>query len=233
MTNRAEKLSPASEAAEAVKAYLRMHRAQILEDAEFLRALLPDRFAGEAKIDDFQRHVIEKLQAENAILKVERDGLRHASDRAALTREGVRKLVLELIEARSFEKTIAVATDSAAALDVDRVALGVESAATTHIDLPGMCLLPPGLTDQLIESDATGALIKGRVHPALFWPEDDGMESVALFRLDIGSAAPAALFAVGSRDAARFDDESETREIAYFVRALERTIGAWLDLPTS
>ena len=233
MKNRAEKISPALEAAEAVKAYLRMHRAQILEDGEFLAALLPDRFVGEAKVGDFQRHVIDKLQAENTALKAERDGLLSASDRAAITREGVRKLVLELIEARSFEKTIAVATDAAALLDVGRVALGVESAETTHIDFPGMCLLPPGLTDQLIERDAAGALIKGRVHPALFWQDDETIESVAMFRLNIGADAPAALFAVGSADPSRFDDESETREIAYFVRALERTIGAWLDLPTS
>ncbi len=233
MKNRAEKITPATEAAQAVKAYLRMHRAQILNDGEFLATLLPERFVGVGNIGDFQRHVIDKLQAENAALKAERDGLRRDSDRATLTREGVRKLVLDLIEARNFEKTIAVATESAGFLEVDRVALGVESADDTQIDCPGMCLLPPGLTDQLIERDAAGALIKGRVHPALFWHEDDSIQSVAMFRLNIGPSAPEALFAVGSADSSRFDDESETREIAYFVRALERTIRAWLDLPTN
>lgn len=231
MANRAENRAHAEEAAEAVKAYLRMHRAQIADDAELLALLLPDRFGGEINVGDYQRFVIDKLTTENNALKAERDGLRSASDRAALTREGVRKLVLELIEARSFEKTIAVATLAAPVLDVDRVSLGVESEADLHIRMPGMCLLPPGLSDKLVERDAAGALMKGKPHPSLFGEGADGLQSVAVFRLRIGPKTPPALFAVGSLDPNRFDDDSETREIGYFVRALERTIRAWLDLP--
>src|SRR5262245_193024 len=127
MTNRAEHLAPEEAAAEAVKAYLRMHRDRIANDTELLSLLLPPRYDRASGVSDFQRFVIEKLAAENAQLKSERDGLRRVSDRASLTREGVRHLILELIDARNFEDAIAVASRAAGALDVDRTALAVES----------------------------------------------------------------------------------------------------------
>ncbi len=233
MADRAEHLPPIEAAAEAVKAYLRMHRDKIVEDSELLSLLLPPRFSRSAGISDFQRFLIEKLSAENVQLKAERDGLRRVSDRAGLTREGVRRLVLELIEARNFEQAIQVATNAAEALDVNCAALGVESEASSRLAVKGVCLLAPGLADSLVERDAVGALIKGGAHPKLFVEPTDNLQSVAVFRLRIGPKTPPALFAVGSSDPERFDDDGETREIAYFVHALERTIRAWLDLPKS
>lgn len=232
MTHRAANLAPEDAAVEAVKAYLRMHRARVADDLELMALLLPERFGGQANVADSQRYVIERLLGEMTALKAERDGLRHASDRAALTREGVRRLVLDLIDARNFEQTIAVATGAAATLDVDQVSLGVESAAALQIRLPGMCLLPPGLADKLVERDWAGSLLRGTLHPHLFADGGKDLKSVAVFRLRIGPNTPPALFAVGSKMLDRFDDDSETREIGYFVRALERIIRAWLDLPT-
>jgi uncharacterized protein YigA (DUF484 family) len=230
--NRAESVAPAKAAAEAVKAYLRIHRGRIAEDPELLALLLPERFGDRPNVSDYQHFVIEKLAAENAALKTECEGLRRITGRAGLMREGVRRLVLALLDARSLEDTIAVATGAAEALIADLVSLGMEDDSPLALDAPTAYRLPRGVVDQLIEHDAAGALLKGNAHAMLF-PGIPPLQSVVIFRLRIGPLSPPALYAVGARDADRFDDEAETREIAYFVRALERTIRLWLDPPKS
>ena len=230
---RAENLLPAQAAADAVKAYLRMHRDRIADDTELLALLLPERFPEAGNVRDYQHFVIERLRDENAKLKAERDGLKKQSESVGATREGVRALVLELVSAQSFEEVVGIATGAAKALGADRVSLAIESADA--LSLPGMQgvrLLPHGLVDSLIGQDAIGAVLRGG-HESLFAGSLGGLQSVAIFRIGLGPTAPPALFAVGSVMTDRFEDESETREIAHFVRALERAIGAWLDLPKS
>ncbi len=226
--DRAEHLAPAKAAAEAVKAFLRIHRARLGDDPELLALLMPARFAGDTNVADYQRYALDRLLAENAALKAERDGLRSVSDRASVRREGVRKLVLDLIAARNLAEAIGIATGATQPLGADVVMLGVEAGAPPQLRADEIVALSPGLVDSLFERESVGALIRGASHPALF-PEHPDILSTAIFRLRIGPKTPPALIAVASFDPLRFDDDSESREIGYFARALERTIGAWLD----
>jgi hypothetical protein len=66
MNERAGALAP--EAEEAVRAYIRLNSKRLAADGDLLAILLPDRFDG-AGVHDLQRHVIEKLRAENAALR--------------------------------------------------------------------------------------------------------------------------------------------------------------------
>lgn len=68
--------STAPEAEEAVRAYIRMNRARLAADGALLAMLLPERFSGEAH--DLQRHVIERLRAENAALKAKLEAVERA-----------------------------------------------------------------------------------------------------------------------------------------------------------
>src|SRR5262249_46902893 len=99
MSEQAKSVQPAQAAAAAVKAYVKLNRATLAADGELLALLLPERAEiGEAR--DFQRFVIDRLAAENAKLRAERDGLlgrEHASVRMG---DGVRRFVLDLIDAR-------------------------------------------------------------------------------------------------------------------------------------
>ena len=63
----------------------------------------------------------------------------------------------------------------------------------------------------------------------LFGAGGNDCKSIAAFRLVIGGAA--ALYVLGAREPRRFDNEQLTRDLAFFARALERAIRAWLDLP--
>jgi uncharacterized protein YigA (DUF484 family) len=225
--NRAETIDTAQAAAEAVKAYLRIHRTGGVEDTELLALLLPDRFPGAANVHDYQNFVIERLKAENAALRAERDGLLRGSDRAGVTREGVRRLVLKLIDAGGLEETAQVALGAASALGVDMVALGVEGEAGEFFSNAGFSMLPEGVVETLIERDAAGSVIK-HAHATLLGGAIVPMPSTAVFRLRRGSNR-SALYVVGMQEPECFNDGSETREIAYFVRALEHMIRAWLD----
>src|SRR5262249_31738410 len=106
MSEQAKSVQPTQAAAAAVKAYIKLNRATLAADGELLALLMPERSEiGEAR--DFQRFVIDRLTAENAKLRAERDALlgrEHASLRMG---DGVRRFVLELIDARSFAEAIA------------------------------------------------------------------------------------------------------------------------------
>jgi len=64
------------EAEEAVRAYISMNRARLAADGSLLALLLPERFVGE--VHDLQRHVIERLQRENAALKAKLEAVERA-----------------------------------------------------------------------------------------------------------------------------------------------------------
>jgi hypothetical protein len=74
MSEQAESVAP--EADETVRAYIRMNRVRLAQDGSFLAMLLPPRFEGEAL--DMQRHVIEKLRAENVALKTKLEAVERA-----------------------------------------------------------------------------------------------------------------------------------------------------------
>jgi uncharacterized protein YigA (DUF484 family) len=225
MSDRAESRDPALAAAQAVKAYIRMHREKLAEDGELLGLLLPQRF-GDARVRDMQRHVIERLSSENAVLRAERDGIK--SDRSVRLGDGVRKLVLDLIDARSFEEAIAVATAAAPAFGADRVALCVEGENAAPRGCEGVRLIAHGTTLAVLGRDSSGAVLSGGGE-ALLGAGD--CHSIAVFRLRIGRETPAALYVLGARSEGRFEGEETAADLSFFARALERAIRAWLDLP--
>ncbi len=145
MTEQAKNLAPAQAAAEAVKAYIRMNRERLAADGELLALLLPER-GDIGDVRDFQRYVIEKLAAENAALKAERDGLRGGA--SVRMGEGARRFVLDLIDARSFAEAIAVVIAAAPSFGADRAAICVEGdKGTAKPRTEGVRLIPPGADD--------------------------------------------------------------------------------------
>jgi len=225
MSDRAESRDPAIAAAQAVKAYIRMHREKLAEDGELLGLLLPRRF-GDSRVRDMQSFVIERLSGENAALRAERDGLK--SDRSVRLGDGVRKLVLDLIDARSFEEAIAVATAAAPAFGADRVALCVEGENAAPRGCEGVRLIAHGTTKAVLGRDGSGAVLSGGGE-ALLGTGD--CKSLAVFRLRIGRETPAALYVLGAKSEGRFEGEETAADLSFFARALERAIRAWLDLP--
>lgn len=229
MSEQAKSRAPAEAAAEAVKAYIRMNRARLAADGELLALLLPER-AELGDVRDLQRFVIDKLVAENAGLKAERDGLRgHTSLRMG---EGVRRFVLDLIDARSFAEAIAVVIAAAPSFGADRAAICVEGdgGVATRTRTQGVRLIPSGTTEAVLGPGGTGAILSGGGELLLGAGGID-FKSVAVFRVKIGRDAPAALFVLGAAAEGAFEDEAIATDLRFGARALERAIRAWLDLP--
>jgi uncharacterized protein YigA (DUF484 family) len=230
MSESAKSFSSAQAAQEAVKAYVRMNRARLANDGELLALLLPERFAnGEAR--DMQRFVIERLTAQNAALRAERDGLKSTQDRSARLGEGVRRFVLDLVDARSFEEAIAVATCAAPAFGADRAVFCVEGEdGVTPAGAEGVRLIAPGTVAAVLGRDGMGAILSGGGE-LLLGPGGAQCRSLAAFRLRIGRDTPAALYVLGALAEGCFEGEETEADLGYFARALERAIRAWLDLP--
>lgn len=224
----AASLDPAAAAAEAVKAYVRLHRSRLAMDGELLALLLPERFAG-AGIRDLQQYAIEKLSAENLRLKAEMDGLK---SRPSLG-DGVRRLLLDLLDARTFEEAIGVAIGKPSAFGADRAGICIEGdASRAFASARHVRMIVPGLVSGILGRDGSGVILSNGGE-TLLGPEGRDCSSLAVFRLRIGLETPAALFVLGARAAGCFEGEDAAGEISFFTRALERAIRAWLDLPRS
>jgi uncharacterized protein YigA (DUF484 family) len=229
MSDRAEARDQSEAAAQAVKAYIRMNRDKLAADGELLSLLLPERFAG-GEVKDLQRFVIERLTAENATLRAERDGLRASQDRGSVLSEGVRRFVLDLIDARSFGEAIGVAIAAAPAFGADRAALCVEGEdGAAPKGTEGVRLIAPGTVRTVLGSEA-GAILSGGGE-ILLGRTGAKCRSLAAFRLKIGRDTPPALYVLGADEQGRFEGHETEADLRYFAAGLERAIRAWLDLP--
>lgn len=228
MSERAEARNPREAAAEAVKTYIRLNRETLSADGELLALLLPDRFAAR-EIRDLQQHIIEKLRDETASLRAERDGLKGAREQVVKLGEAVRLLILDLLDARSFDEAIAIAVQAAARLGADRAALCVEGEGAAPKNCEGVRMIAPGTSAALLGESVTGAVLAGGGAMFLGAAGRD-CRSVAVFRLRAGRDAPALLYVLGARQCGRFEGGEEA-DLAFFASALERSFRAWLDLP--
>ena len=89
-----------------------------------------------------------------------------------------------------------------------------------------MRLIASGLVDALLGNQTVAMLSSG----GSVLLGNGECRSLAAFRLKIGAILPA-LYVIGAREEHRFDSEEMIFDLSYFVRALERAIRAWLDLP--
>jgi uncharacterized protein len=224
-------IAPSRSAAEtadaAVKAYIRMNRERLAADGELLSLLAPDRGADNGTID-FCAYALEKLRADNQALRAERDALKSLKDRGARLSDGVRRAVLDLIEARSFTETVAAATAAAAAFGADRAVFCLESGAAVVPPCEGLRRIAPGTVTAVVGPEGAGAILSGGGE-LLFGRT--GYRSIAAFRVALHGQP--ALYVLGSLAEGRFEGRDCEAELGYFARALERAIRAWLDLPKS
>jgi uncharacterized protein YigA (DUF484 family) len=228
MSDRAELRDSAAAAAQAVKTYIRMNRAVLAADGELLSLLLPERFDSDKDVRDLQRFVIDRLREENGALKAERDALTSARESVVRLGDGAKRAVLDLLDARSFEEAIEVATAAATSFGADRAALCVE--AVSGLESDGVRIISPGTTLAVLGHEGSGAILSG-CGDLLLGKAAREYKSVAVFRLRIGRDTPAAMYVLGAREPGRFEGAETAADLGFFARALERTIRAWLDLP--
>ena len=195
----------------------------------------PERKLG-AGLVDFQSTMIQWLRADVAVHSDRQRELIDTS-RANLTIQvRVHECVLSLLEARSFEKVIeTVATDLTVLLDLDVVALGIESDDETwsaEEALQGLRVVPHGTVDAIFGEAGDlilGSGIEGQAEA--FGEAADLVRSAALVRLEISPTSAPAFIAFGSRDPEKFHPGQATELIGFLATVLESVIRGWLSLP--
>lgn len=215
--------------------FLRRHPDFLAEHPELLEVLqAPARAHGDGVLD-LQSFMVERLRNEVAEMREARDALVR-SGRSNMAAQGrVHEAVLALLATKSFEHLIeTVTTDLAVLLNLDAVSLCVEQSGR---DLPplrlgGLCQLEPDTVDSTVGSGRK-VLLRGEIQgdPAIFGAAAGLVASEALIRMDISTATPPALLALGSRHADQFHPGQGTELLMFLAEALEHCIRGWLDLP--
>jgi uncharacterized protein len=216
-----------------VIAYLREHPDFLDRRPDALQLLRAPSRNADDRVLDFQHFMLERLRGDLQRSRDEHDRLIALSRSNLATQCRVHRAALALLKAASFEHLLQiVTTDLAVLIDVDVVTLGIESAAarTTRLPLPGIHLLRSGMVNQLLGADRDVLLrtdVKG--DPALFGAAAGLVRSQGLVRLSFGRAGPQGLMCIGTRNPGAFHPGLGTELLSFLARAVEITIGQWLE----
>lgn len=219
-----------------VKDYLLANPSFVLDDAEILANLAAPAIQAGDNVVDLQTIMIERLQHKVRQLREIQSELIDAASINALTRDRVFESVLKLLEAKSFEELIAYITKPdglAAALELDTVALAIESRADAPgLGVRGLRILEAGGTDRAMGS---GSKVRLSAHiepnPGLYGSSAGHVHSEALVRLTFSRTTPPGLLALGSAHAEQFHPTQAADLLEFLGRVIERAVRQWLDLP--
>jgi uncharacterized protein len=216
-----------------VAAYLRKHPDFLSEHPDLVATLTPPEMRRGNAVLDMQFFMLQRLKSDVARLKGQQRSL-IATSRSNLTSQSrIHAAVLAIISATTFEQLLQVVTsDLAAMLDVDVVTIGVESPAGNHVRMPlaGIQLLRPGVVDALLGERAVVLRADVAGDPGLFGSGAGLVRSQALLRISVAEHAPMGLLCIGTRKPDKFQAGQGTELLGFLARALEATLGAWLDL---
>ena len=218
-----------------VAEYLRQHPEFLVRHPDLLDIqIVPGRRKAEGVVD-LQQFMVERLRRDVQRLKADQDDLLTNSRDNLSTQDRIHKAALELLGAKSIAHFIEIiATDLAMLLDVDAVALCLETVdgktAKLHVD--GLQLLPAGTVDRVLGLERAALLRDDTVgDPEIFAAGAGLVRSDALIRLKIGDGMPPGLIAFGTRHPGYFDPGQGTDLLHFLARIIEHCIRAWLELP--
>ena len=197
---------PADPTAKQVAAYLRAH-------PDFLRSL--------CSLAELSRTAKEH----NELIDAGRNN-QHSQSRIHAT-------VLCLLSARSLDHLLELmATDLVGLLDIDAVALCLETDSAAPATSHGIRILPAGTIAKVVQGERSVTLRDNVPGDRRIFGEAAGLvRSDALLRLKVRENAPVALLALGSREPRRFYPGQGTELLAFLAHVMEHCICTWLDLP--
>lgn len=218
-----------------VAAYLRRNPDFLARHTDLLDVLEPPRRVNGEGVVDLQQFMLDRLRNEMARLRESRDDLIYTGRANMVAQARVHEATLAMLACTSFEHLIeTVATDLSVILDLDTVTIGVEQASDgpTPCRFRGVQQLEPGTVDAVLGAGRGYAFVsKIAGDPAIFGAGAGLVHSAALLRLEISSATPPAVLALGSREAEHFEPGQGSELLQFLARALELSIRQWLELP--
>ena len=219
-----------------VISYIESHPSFLIDNPSLVEVLAPPGLEAGGNVHDLQQFMLARLRDEVRRLSEQQQALVETSRSNMSIQSQVHEAVLSLIEARSFEHLIHLATtDLSQILDVDVVTICVEAASdgpTGRAKTAGVFVLEPHGVDSRI-GQGRNVLLANDVpaDPDVFGPAAGLVQSQALARIRSSHRAPDGLLALGSRNADKFHAGQGSELLIFLANLLGRMIKGWLNLP--
>ncbi len=218
-----------------VAAFLRANPDYLCRHPELIESLqIPARKlgGGDARVVDLQHYMLDHLRAQAHDLKHRHDELLDNSRCRLQTQSRIHFAALALLSARDLPHLIDIATtDLAVLMDMDVVALCVESTDVPRVTADGVRLLPNGCVedllgqrDILINEQTTG-------DNRIYGHAAGLVEAEILLRLHVRDEPPDALLALGARRPNHVHRGQTTEALGFLARILEHCVRSWLQFP--
>ncbi|MDA1132504.1 MAG: DUF484 family protein [Proteobacteria bacterium] len=230
---------PVDPSAKQVAAYLRAHPDFLLRHPNLFAIMeapvrdFPDADPDGGDVVDLQHAMVGRLRTELVRNAKQHSDLIDAGRSNQRSQARIHATVLRLLSARSLDHLLELmTTDLVGLLDIDAVALCLETGTVAPATSHGIRILPSGTIDKVLASDRAVTLRDNIQGDRRIFGEAAGLvRSDALLRLVVREGGPAALLALGSRDVRRFHPGQGSELLAFLAHVMEHSICTWLDLP--
>lgn len=192
-----------------------------------------DSDLGGSDVVDLQHAMVGRLRTE-LVRSVKQHGeLIDAGRNNQRSQARIHETVLRLLSARSLDHLLELmTTDLVGLLDIDAVALCLETGSVAPATSHGIRILPDGTIAKVIGSERDVTLRDNVSGDRRIFGEAAGLvRSDALLRLVVRENGPPALLALGSREPRRFHPGQGSELLAFLAHVMEHSICTWLDLP--
>ena len=212
--------------------FLQLHP-DLLAALEAPRREFPDADPDGGDVVDLQHAMVGRLRADLARSTKQHGELIDAGRNNQRSQARIHATVLRLLSARSLDHFLELmSTDLVGLLNIDAVALCLETGSVAPATSHGIRILPDGTIAKILDGERSVTLRENVPGERRIFGEAAGLvRSDALLRLIVRDDAPPALLALGSREPRRFHPGQSTELLAFLAHVTEHCICAWLDLP--
>lgn len=230
---------PVGPTAKQVSAYLRAHPDFLRRHPNLLTIMeapvreFADSDPGGGDVVDLQHAMVGRLRTE-LVRSIKQHGeLIDAGRNNQRNQARIHATVLRLLSARSLDHLLELmTTDLVGLLNIDAVALCLETGSVAPATSHGIRILPDGTIAKVIGSERDVTLRDNVSGERRIFGEAAGLvRSEALLRLVVRENGPPALLALGSREPRRFHPGQGSELLAFLAHVMEHSICTWLDLP--
>jgi uncharacterized protein YigA (DUF484 family) len=219
--------------ADDVKNWLKANQNFLQKHPEVLDFLAPPKAVSGKGVADFQAYMVKRVREDRDDVLDQAKDIIETSRANMNNQTRVQKAILLLLDARNFEDFIRTITmDFAAIFDVDIISLVVEASGKSipQISLAGVRAVNAGSIDLMMRGKPIVLESAMAGFEEVYGGGAGLVKSQALVRLDIASAAPAAMIAFGSRNPDLFQPGQGTELIGFVGQVVARLMRIWLDV---
>ncbi len=222
-----------------VAQFLRLNPDFFVRHPELLTVLTPpdrsfDTAPNGTPIVDFQQVVLNRMRKDLGQHQQRQTALLDASRTNRQNQMRVHEAVLKLLACRTFEHLIeTLTTDLTVVIDIDIATLCIESGNVPRVAKSGVHVVPTGFIDDLLPNDGRSIFRQTPQADRRIYGSGAGLvRAEALLRLQVRSAAPPAMLALGAREPTMFHKGQSTELYTFLARIVEHCIRTWVGAPT-